>query len=369
MAHPARSRCESRDGWHADRQEILARYLELLQASNSPLLEAGAEVLEQVTLQLMAVADAVASQLRLYATLRAGAFDVNEPSESIGRSRADARIHSSHSLNAASLIFEASLPILTARYAAAHGDSTATQTATETVAVALNREILQRMASAARAYVDCLLATSERANRDERRRLSRELHDVAAPAVAIGLQNLELYDVYVADDPAKASVKITAAKDALRDALATIRSLSAESRENVASRGLAAALRDYLTSVSADIRVSFVASGDLGRMALACAEELFLIVREGVRNAVTHGAPGTIEVRVRVGPTAVIAEVVDDGRGFDVASLPRLRHVGMAAMQERADLLGAVLTLDSSPGAGTRLTVNVPLPVEADPPQ
>lgn len=364
MAGSARPRSELGDNWHDDRQEILARYLELLQTSDSPLLAAGAEVLAQVKLQLMAVADAVASQLHLDTAQTSDAFDVNELSESIGRSRADARIHSSHSLHAASLIFEASLPILTARRAA-HGDATAT----ETVAVALNREILQRMASAARAYVDYLLAKSENSNRDERRRLSRELHDVAAPAVAIGLQNLELYDVYLADDPARASAKITAAKDALRDALATIRSLSAESRENVASQGLSAALRGYLATVSDDIHVNFCASGDLGRMALACAEELFLIVREAVRNAVLHAAPGTIEVRIRIGPTTAIAEVVDDGQGFDISSLPELRHVGMDAMHERADLLGARLTLDSSPGAGTRLTVNVPLPVEADGPQ
>ena len=345
--------------WGEDRGRILRRYMQLLADAGSPLVDAGAAVVHQVQAQLLGVVDAV--HARLFGedngdiTARG-----SELSESIGRTRATARIHPAQSLRAASMIFEAALPTIAAQLRAAGAPAPEL-----TAGLALNDEILQRMSLAARAYVDYLLEKSQNSYRDERRRLSRELHDVAAPAVAIGLQNLELFDVYVDKDPDRAADKIDAARQALTDALATIRNLATQSRESVAANGLSEAIRRYLDTLSPDIKTDLVARGDLGTLALGYAEEVFLIVREAVRNAVDHGVASRVSVKISMRPGELRARVVDDGAGFDVTrTLAEEAHVGIDSMYERADLLGADLKVSSRPGSGTNVSLTVSLPTD-----
>jgi signal transduction histidine kinase len=344
--------------WRRDREQILARYLDLLRQADSPLL-ASAVAMKQVEAQLYNVVDDVAAAFGIAATAASRDDDSQEPlSESIGRSRAEAGIHPSQSLQAASLIFEAALPTI-ARRLAVLGDETPELTAGRL----LNGAILERMALAARAYVDLLLDKAHGSNRDERRRLSRELHDVAAPAVALGLQNLELYEVYIDTDPVKAAMKLAAARQSMLDALATIRNLSAQSRENVGVSGLQEAIRSYLGTVPTDIATELNVQGDLGHISLAYSEELYLIVREAVRNAVDHGRPRHVRVEVRSEPGELFAQVRNDGVGFSVQrTLGSEHHVGLDSMRERADLLGARLTIKSAVRTGTTVSVSISLP-------
>jgi signal transduction histidine kinase len=344
--------------WAAAREDILARYLALLAARNSPLLDAGEAVLDQIKGQLLSTVDAVHAALS-GADASSRQSNGTQLSETIGRTRASAaRIHPSQSLRAASMIFEAALPAIANELRAA-----AVPEPELTAGVALNAEILQRMSAAARAYVDYLLEKAQSSNRDERRRLSRELHDVAAPAVAIGLQNLELFDAYADSDPERAAAKIAAARQSLVDALSTIRNLSAQSRESVATNGLVEALRRYVDTlppyISADLRIE----GDLSSLALSYAEELFLIVREAVRNAIDHADPTLVTVEIDVDADELKARILDDGSGFDVAgTLSDSPHVGIDSMYERADLLGANLTVSSQQGHGTSVALSISLP-------
>ena len=351
--------------WREDRETILARYWALLAAADSPLVHADQHVQVQARSQLYGVVDTVAARLAVGSPIETTHGE--ELSEAIGRSRATGGIHPSQSLQAATLIFEAALPVITDRLATqGHADATAT------AALELNREILHRMALAARAYVDHLLDKAQSSNRDERRRLSRELHDVAAPAVALGLQNLELFDVYSDSDPDRAADKIQAARQSLIDSLRTIRGLSAQSRASVGERGLTAAIQRYLDMLPPAIARSLRADGDVDRIPLAHAEELFLIVREAARNAVDHGRPQHIAIELRAQPGQVNATIHDNGRGFEVdKTLRRERHVGIDSMYERAELLGARLTIESRPGGGTTVEVSIstaqPTPPTAEP--
>jgi signal transduction histidine kinase len=343
--------------WAEARKVILAHYLELLAERNSPLLDAGEAVLDQVKSQLLSTVDAVHASL-------SGAAAPSPPlsgthlSASIGRTRATARIHPSQSLRAASMIFEAALPIIADDLRAA-----AVPDPELAAGVALNAEILQRMSAAASAYVDYLLEKAQNSNRDERRRLSRELHDVAAPAVAVGLQNLELFEVYTDASPERAVAKIAAARQSLIDALTTIRNLSAQSRESVATNGLVEALHRYVDTLPLEVKTDVKIEGDLSGMRLSYAEETFLIVREAVRNAVDHADPTLVSITIEANTDELKARIVDDGSGFDVAkTLSHSPHVGIESMYERADLLGANLTISSRPGNGTTVDLAISLP-------
>jgi signal transduction histidine kinase len=87
-------------------------------------------------------------------------------------------------------------------------------------------------------------------------------------------------------------------------------------------------------------------------------DELFLVLREAVLNAVRHSGGRRITVVVSVSGGRVQAEVADDGRGLpDDAA----RGTGLSSMQERVAILGGTLTVAGGPRAGTRVKVQVPL--------
>jgi signal transduction histidine kinase len=220
------------------------------------------------------------------------------------------------------------------------------------------------MCLAAGGYVDYLLQKVHNSHMEERRRLGRELHDRAAPAVLVGLQSLDLHDVYRPDSPGRAEAKLSAARRALTEALQVIRQLSAESRETVGRDGLPRALERYLAaSAPRRVRTTFTAAGDFASLPSGYAEELFLVLREAARNALMHANPSSLAVQLDVSQVSLYGRVQDDGDGFDVeATLQEQPGIGLMSMRERLDLLGGTLTLRSMPRAGTIVEVAVPLP-------
>jgi signal transduction histidine kinase len=84
---------------------------------------------------------------------------------------------------------------------------------------------------------------------------------------------------------------------------------------------------------------------------------------EALVNAVRHSDGHTIEVRLEWAASALHLSVRDDGRGIDPAIGSEARrpgHFGLVGMRERAEAIGARLTIDSAPGAGTEVTVSIP---------
>ena len=88
-------------------------------------------------------------------------------------------------------------------------------------------------------------------------------------------------------------------------------------------------------------------------------DQVFLVLREAVRNAVFHSGCGSLSVGLDIAPESIVGSVEDDGRGFDPADGDR--GVGLRSMRERAALLDGALRLDCKPGRGTRVEVSVPL--------
>ena len=78
-----------------------------------------------------------------------------------------------------------------------------------------------------------------------------------------------------------------------------------------------------------------------------------------MRNAVRHGRPGHLRVAVETTSRSLILKVEDDGRGFDPSAVPRDGHLGLRALRDLISEMGAELTLDSTPGEGTKLRMEV----------
>jgi signal transduction histidine kinase len=86
--------------------------------------------------------------------------------------------------------------------------------------------------------------------------------------------------------------------------------------------------------------------------------ELLRVLQEALINARRHSGAGNVEVRLRAEGGALVAGVIDDGRGFDSASTRA--GVGLSAMRERVEGLGGRIEVRSQPGRGTNVTVTVP---------
>ncbi|MGH3148168.1 MAG: sensor histidine kinase, partial [Rubrobacter sp.] len=87
---------------------------------------------------------------------------------------------------------------------------------------------------------------------------------------------------------------------------------------------------------------------------------LYMVLREGVRNAVAHSGTDRIEVEVEITPRHVTAYVRDHGGGFD-AEDGTTEGLGLSSMKERVSLLGGTFEMVPEPGGGARAEVRLPL--------
>lgn len=339
-------------------EEVFAAYEERLLAMGSPLLDE-AETREQARAQACSILKEVTANLRGREATSEMRQSAARLSDTIGVSRARGNVHACESLLAVVALSEATLSVVVDNLA----PSPTLSSEIAAVALAIQRSIMERVARAAVAYTDYLLEKIHESHADERRRISRELHDRVAHSIMVAFRNLELYEMYETQDPSKAQTKLKLAKSTTQEALELTRSLSRELRITSAEEGLEVALSELLNiGVPEDIQTWVSVEGDESLVTPQVRGELFLILREGVRNAVTHSGARTIKVEVNITERQLRAAVEDDGRGFEPGEeTTQSGGTGLASMKERASLLGGTLTLISDLGKGTRIKIFLPL--------
>lgn len=202
--------------------------------------------------------------------------------------------------------------------------------------------------------------------REERQIIGRELHDRVAHSMAVVRQCLELHEVLKERDPEAAKAKIEVAREEAKISLNSTRDLSMMLRRSEVEEGLRKALSDLLeTTVPGGVRYEVRVEGDEGLIPTHVGNQLYLILREAVRNAASHSACESVSVGLVITPHGVVGRVEDDGRGFerDGAARPGAARfgVGLRSMRERAALVGGSFDALSPPGGGARIEVRVPL--------
>jgi signal transduction histidine kinase len=191
---------------------------------------------------------------------------------------------------------------------------------------------------------------------EERNRLARDIHDTIAQGLAAIVRQLETAKAAAPPDAATKHVAIAAeiARESLVEARRSIRALRPPSLEG---HTLESALRG-LVQRSARLSSSEIRLGSSGpRLALPSdvEDELYRIVNEALVNAVKHASARTIDVDLSFDASSVRIVVRDDGVGFDATTTRG--GVGSISMQERAQRIGAVVTVASEPGIGTEVLV------------
>ena len=190
---------------------------------------------------------------------------------------------------------------------------------------------------------------------DERRRLARDLHDGVAQELAF------IATEAVRRDPAPDHLaRIGAA--AARALDESRRAISALSRplDQPLDEAVAEAAEEVAGRTGVPLRLDLAADVDVPA---PVREELVRILREAVGNAARHAEADSISVQLRRDGPRILLRVVDDGRGF-VQGAPSDRF-GITSMSERAASIGGQLSISSSPGAGTTVEVDLPVPLPA----
>jgi len=145
------------------------------------------------------------------------------------------------------------------------------------------------------------------------------------------------------------------------EAIEQTRDLSRALRSDEAAGGLEAALSELLSGlVPPGMTHELSVEGEVEEAAAQVREQLFLVLREAVRNAVTHSGASTLRVEIRTDRERVAGVVRDDGRGFDRKPRERPEAGGLAYMAERASLLGGTCSIESALGKGTRVEASFP---------
>lgn len=342
------------------KQQIMADYEQRLQAMGSPLVM-DKEMRDQVETQARSVLEATISSLRQHGSYR-GLIDTRL-SWTIGEWRAREAVHPSESFRAVAALCEAALDVVAEHLTVS--DTSVKQIAA--VASAISQSVMDRVAQASMAYGDYLLRNIHNAHYEERERISRELHDRLAPIQVSVLHSLEIHDALQHRNPLEAKAKAELARTKAREAVMLTKELSRELRVPEASEELEVALSDFLEiNVPENVLAWVSVKGDEDMLPHYLRDEVFLILREGIRNAITHAKPRTIRVVLRIDQISVTAEVQDDGRGFCVedpaGEAGRVGDgIGLWSMEERASLLGGTFEVSSEPGQGSTIAVKIPL--------
>ncbi|MEU7874470.1 ATP-binding protein [Dactylosporangium sp. NPDC049140] len=215
-----------------------------------------------------------------------------------------------------------------------------------------------------------LVASAQRsAAASERARLARELHDSVSKTLrGVSLAALAL-PTSLRRQPALAEQLAGTVAAGATAAARQARELLEEMRLDVPDRDLATGLRELCDAWSAATGVPVRTVLKPVDPPIPVAYELSRIVREALANIARHAQAGRVVVRLAPTRRGVLLEVADDGLGFavprDLSRLQTAGHFGIVGMTERARTVGGELRVDSAPGAGTTITVRVPLGARA----
>jgi two-component system, NarL family, sensor histidine kinase DegS len=202
------------------------------------------------------------------------------------------------------------------------------------------------------------------AQEEERRRLSREMHDGPAQMLANILLRSELVDrTFRERSTEEALLEIQNMRKMVRSSLYEVRRIIYDLRPMALDDlGLLPTIKKYLNNIEEfnNIHIEFTALKAEKRLNPKYEVALFRLTQEAVQNAVKHAEPTTIKVRLEVMQELVVISIIDDGRGFDITQ-KKENSFGIIGMRERVEMLDGSINFYSEIGKGTRVLIKVPL--------
>jgi len=232
-----------------------------------------------------------------------------------------------------------------------------------------------------------LFKKSLAAQEEERKRIARELHDEVSQSLTALLYDAE--DGLELEDLPAIRARLQSICDLTQHTLENIHKLMFDLRPSMLDQlGLIPALR-WLSETRLEpkgVRVTVNTDSDTNllngesapqRLPVNIETALYRVVQEAINNIARHAAARNVEIRLNMNNGVTEVSIIDDGIGFDLTELSietikeidskdfifpeNTRGLGLLGMQERIELLGGDLEIDSSPGSGTQIHIRVPI--------
>ena len=205
------------------------------------------------------------------------------------------------------------------------------------------------------------------AQENERMDLARRMHDGPAQNLTNLILQAEICERFFETDVEKARAELAHLKEAVNATFQTTYNFIFDLRPMMLDDlGLVPTLKRYVSGFQEqhNLQTQLTVLGKERRLASHAEVTIFRIVQGLLNNAREHANPTRVQVVLNMESPAITASVEDDGAGFDVAevlaSASQHRGLGIAAMQERVEMLGGSLVFDSVVGRGTKVTLKLP---------
>lgn len=199
---------------------------------------------------------------------------------------------------------------------------------------------------------------------EERRRISRELHDEVGQSLLVARLYLEMGQGMIPEDHERAHEKLAETREVIEGTIVEMRRLiSALSPSVLQMLGLPASIRQFVKNLGRTfpgrVRLRMSQLEDLPEGAKIM---MYRLVQECFTNAVKHSCASSVSVQLNRRNGSVRMKVQDDGVGFDLDEASRKREsFGLAGMRERVALLGGEIDIQTSPGKGTKVSIAIPV--------
>jgi two-component system CheB/CheR fusion protein len=202
---------------------------------------------------------------------------------------------------------------------------------------------------------------------EERRRVSRELHDDLSQRIAKLQFDVETLEQRVPLDLKSLKKRLLTIRDGVETLSNDVRRIAYELHPSALDHlGLAVALRSYVGEFTEreGIPVHLTSCKVPAKIPAEVASALFRIVQEALRNVAKHAGKTSVSIALTGGSKRLSLSIRDNGIGFNVDSVRDKGGLGLISMQERARLISADFSLETQPGRGTTITVYVPLSLQ-----
>ncbi len=196
---------------------------------------------------------------------------------------------------------------------------------------------------------------------NERLYIARELHDEAGQALTSLLVQLQLLENQAAAQKDVSQIT-TDMENSINEVLENLHRVAMALRPaSLDHVGLVAALRQHVEAVGVNygLKVSFKAASFQKRLPSNVETNLYRIVQEAMTNVVRHARATQVDVVLTVRDDKLVVIVEDNGIGFDPHTVQSDKHLGLFGMRERVDTIGGKIVIESEPGKGTTIMVEV----------
>lgn len=205
------------------------------------------------------------------------------------------------------------------------------------------------------------------AQETEKQRLARLMHDGPAQLLTNVILQAEICQRLLDTDPQRARQELDNLKEEVNKTFQRTRMLIADLRPMMLDDlGLIPTLRRYVRmwSEETEIEAEFTSASREHRLAPHAEVTVFRVVQEVLENAARHANATHVQVTLHLDNNTARTIIEDDGVGFDVeealAKADERRTIGLALIRDRARMLGGTLDIDSAPGRGTRVVLDIP---------